>query len=146
MASIDQVNGVVKKFADDSNNKLSQVKSSYQVLAERVQKENDIINKTYKNFKNINSANGQQSIYVKQSSQSLALIGTIVFWTYMVLAVILCFIIYQKPFSIVTKISLMVLVVIFPFYIYPLEQLTYMISTYLSNVVASIVYINNYEI
>jgi multisubunit Na+/H+ antiporter MnhG subunit len=122
-----------------------QLLNNYQQLFDTVKKENDTINSTYSNNWTLNTAAGQQSKYLYQSSSILSTINTYGFWIYMILAVILCVIIWRNPFNIYFRIIIIVSILTYPFYIYPLEELSYKISVYIWDVLLSNTYDNGYN-
>lgn len=122
-----------------------QILNNYQQLLDTVTKENNIIKSTYIDGITVNSADGQQSKYVYQSSNILKTINYYGVWIYLVLAVILCVVIYfRQSFSIFLKIPLFFLILTYPYYIYPLEEWSYIISVYVWDVLLSVVYSNGY--
>lgn len=123
----------------------TQILNNYKQLLDTVSKENDILNSNYSKNWTLNSADGQQSKYITQSSNILASIYSYGFWIFMVLAIILCVIIWTKPDSIYYKIGLSAVVLTYPFYIYPLEGFLYMLSLYIWNLLLSNVYDNGYN-
>jgi hypothetical protein len=122
----------------------SQIQNNYQQLIEAVTKENNIIDSTYSQGWKLNSADGQQSRYIYQSSTILENIYNYGFWIYIAVAIILCIIIVRKEMSYYMKAVLCVVILLYPFYIYPLEKFLYMISIYIGNVLLSNTYDNGY--
>ena len=122
----------------------TQILNNYQQLMDTVSKENSIMNSTFKNKWTFNSAAGQQSKYIYQSSTILTKLYTYGFWIYLVLAVILCVIIWMKPDTIFMKVFLVAAILLYPFYIYPLEELSYIVSTYIWALLLSTTYDNGY--
>jgi hypothetical protein len=122
----------------------TQILNNYQQLMDTVSKENSIMNSTFKNKWTFNSAAGQQSKYIYQSSTILTKLYTYGFWIYLVLAVILCVIIWMKPDTIYMKVFLVAAILLYPFYIYPLEELSYIVSTYIWALLLSTTYDNGY--
>ena len=122
-----------------------QVLRNYTLLYDKVKTENDRIKNTYDVMKNANSASGQKSKYVNQSTQILQKIYNVLFWIYLVLAVGLSVVIYMySKQGLYMKVFLILLVLLFPFYIYPLEIFVFEILRYLYSLVLSVVYVNNY--
>lgn len=121
-----------------------QIQNNYQQLIDTVTKENNMIDSTYSNGWILNSASGQQSRYVYQSSAILTGIYNYCFWIYLVIAIILCVVIIRKEFSIYAKIALCAGIILYPYYIYPLEEFCYMISVYIWSVLLSTTYDNGY--
>lgn len=122
-----------------------QVLRNYTLLYDKVKTENDRIKNTYDVMKNANSASGQKSKYVNQSTQILQKIYDVLFWIYLVVAVGLSAVIYMySKQGIYMKVFLILLVLLFPFYIYPLEIFVFEILRYLYSLVLSVVYVNNY--
>jgi len=122
-----------------------QILNNYQQLHDAVKKENDSIYSTYYHDITFNSANSQQSKYVYQSSTILSTINKWGFWIYIVLAIILSIMIFRNEMDMLSKIGYILLVLLYPFYIYPLEELTYKVSVYIWNLLISVTYDNGYK-
>lgn len=122
-----------------------QILNNYTTLYDKVKAENDRIQKTYDKIKNEHSADSQKSKYVELSKIIIKNIYTYSLIIYMILALVLCVLIYYKPFSLTTKILLFVIILGFPFYIFFLENVIYKISIYLCNIALSTVYTNGYS-
>jgi hypothetical protein len=141
---LQSVLGEIQGSQHDSGYQI-QLLNNYQKLLDTVTKENNIIKSTYVNGVTVNSADGQQSKYVYQSSNILNTINFYGVWIYLVLAVILCAVIFiRQPFSIYLKIPLFIIILTYPYYIYPLEEWSYIISVYVWDVLLSVVYSNGY--
>jgi hypothetical protein len=142
--SSDMVNNALKQLAADRDTNLggyqTQVLNTYQTLLDKVTTENKMIEKSYPGL----SVAGQKSIYINQSTETLTGINTILYWLYIVVAVILSVMIIRKSFSIGYKIALVIVIIGFPFYIYWIEELTYKLSMYIYSVLLSIVYNNGF--
>jgi hypothetical protein len=121
-----------------------QLLNSFQHLSDTVKKQNDMIYSTYYNKIIFNSADGQKGKYINQSSDILKNIFTYGFWVYMFFAIILCAVVFRKEMHIIFKILLIIAIITYPFYIYPLEELTYVISTYIWNLLISVAYNTGY--
>jgi len=121
-----------------------QILNNYQQLIDTVKKENKTIKATYIDGIAVNSADSQQSRYVIQSSSILSNISKYGFWIYLILGLILSGIIITKPLSIYIRIVLVALVMLYPFYIYPLEELLYAMSRYIWSVITSVAYNTGY--
>ena len=135
--------GQIENNQHDSGYQI-QILNNYQQLIDTVNKENSIIRSSFDKI-TFNSADGQQSKYIYQSSTILSKIYNYGFWIYLVLAVILCIVIWMKPDSIYMKVFLVVAILLYPFYIYPLEELSYVVSTYIWDILLSITYDNGYK-
>ena len=118
------------------------VLDAYQSLLDKVTMENEMIKKSYPGI----SVAGRKSIYLDQSSKIFITINKWLFWIYIVLAIILSIMIILKPFSIYFKISMIAVIVGFPFYIYPLETGLYELLIYIYSVLLSVTYNNGYKI
>jgi hypothetical protein len=123
----------------------TQILNNYQQLLDTVSKENNILDSTYNKKWTFNSLAGQQSKYMYQSSTILSKIYTYGFWIYLILAVILCVVVSIKPNSIFIKVILVLIIILYPFYIYPLEEFCYMISVYIWSLLLSNTYDNGYN-
>jgi hypothetical protein len=119
-----------------------QVLYTYQVLLDKVTTENELIEKSYPGI----SVAGRKSIYLDQSSTIFIMINKWLFWIYIAFAIILSIMIILKPFSIYFKISMIAVIIAFPFYIYPLETGLYQLLIYIYSVLLSVVYNNGYKI
>jgi len=134
-----------RKLGTDMLSFQKQVLINYTLLYDKVKAENDRITKTYDVMQNANSASGQKSKYVNQSTQILQKIYYVLFWIYLVVAVGLSVVIYMySKQGLYMKVFLILLVLLFPFYIYPLEIFVFEILRYLYSLVLSVVYVNNY--
>jgi hypothetical protein len=122
-----------------------QILNNYQQLHDAVEKENNTIYSTYYHDLTFNSANSRQSKYVYQSTGILNTINTWGFWIYIALAIVLSVLIVRKEMGIYSKIGLVLAVVLYPFYIYPLEEITYIFSVYIWNLLTSVTYDNGYK-
>ncbi len=122
----------------------SQIQNNYQKLIETVTKENNVIDSTYSQGWKLNSADGQQSRYIYQSSSILENVYNYGFWIYIAVAILLCIIIIRKEMSYYMKAVLCVVILLYPYYIYPLEKFLYSISIYIVNVLLSNTYDNGY--
>jgi len=141
-----QVYSVLGQIQDNRNDGgyQIQIRNNYQQLIDTVKKENATLNSTYSNGWALNSAAGQQSKYIYQSSSILAKIYNYGFWIYMLVALILCIIIGVKPYNIYFKALLILAILLYPFYIYPLEEFCYIISVYIWDLLLSTTYDNGY--
>ena len=122
----------------------TQILNNYQQLIETVIKENNIIDSTYSQGWKLNSADGQQSRYIYQSSSILENIYNYGFWIYIAVAILLCIVIIRKEMTYYMKAALCIVILLYPFYIYPLEKFVYIISVYILNVLLSNTYDNGY--
>jgi len=122
-----------------------QILNNFQQLHDAVEKENNTIYSTYYQDFTFNSANSRQSKYVYQSTGILNTVNTWGFWIYIALAIVLSALVVRKEMSIYAKIALVVAILAYPFYIYPLEELTYVLSVYIWNLVTSVTYDNGYK-
>jgi hypothetical protein len=124
----------------------NQVLTNYTMLLEKVTKENIQLANSFDYMKNESSADGQKSKYVNQSTQMLEKIYNVLFWIYLVVAVGLSVVIYMySKQGIYMKVFFILLVLLFPYYIYPLENFVFEIMRYLYSLVLSVVYVNNYS-
>ena len=140
-----QLTYATTKLGTDMLSFQQQVLKNYTLLYDKVKTENERIKNTYDVMKNANSASGQKSKYVNQSTQILQKIYNVLFWIYLVLAVGLSVVIYMySKQGLYMKVFLILLVLLFPFYIYPLEIFVFEILRYLYSLVLSVVYVNNY--
>jgi hypothetical protein len=122
-----------------------QVLSNYTMLLDKVKKENTQLANSFDYMKNQSSADGQKSKYVNQSTQILEKIYNVLFWIYLVVAVGLSVVIYMySKQGIYMKVFFILLVLLFPYYIYPLENFVFEIMRYLYSLMLSVVYVNNY--
>jgi short subunit fatty acids transporter len=123
-----------------------QVLTNYTMLLDKVKKENIQLANSFDYMKNQSSADGQKSKYVNQSTQILEKIYNVLFWIYLVVAVGLSVVIYMySKQGIYMKVFFILLVLLFPYYIYPLENFVFEIMRYLYSLVLSVVYVNNYS-
>jgi hypothetical protein len=123
-----------------------QVLTNYTMLLDKVKKENEQLANSFDYMKNQSSADGQKSKYVNQSTQILEKIYNVLFWIYLVVAVGLSVVIYMySKQGIYMKVFFILLVLLFPYYIYPLENFVFEIMRYLYSLVLSVVYVNNYS-
>ena len=123
-----------------------QVLSNYTMLLDKVKKENTQLANSFDYMKNQSSADGQKSKYVNQSTQILEKIYNVLFWIYLVVAVGLSVVIYMySKQGIYMKVFFILLVLLFPYYIYPLENFVFEIMRYLYSLMLSVVYVNNYS-
>lgn len=124
----------------------NQVLTNYTMLLDKVKKENIQLANSFDYMKNESSADGQKSKYVNQSTQILEKIYNVLFWIYLVVAVGLSVVIYMySKQGIYMKVFFILLVLLFPYYIYPLENFVFEIMRYLYSLVLSVVYVNNYS-
>ena len=121
-----------------------QLLNNYQQLSDAVQKQNNMIYSTYYDKITFNSADSQQSKYVFQSSLILKNLYTYGFWIYITLAILLCVLIWRNEMNVWYKVILVVAILLYPFYIYPLEELSYRISSYIWALLLSVSYDNGY--
>ena len=121
-----------------------QLLNNFQQLSDAVKKQNDIIYSTYYDKIIFNSADGQKSKYIHQSSIILKNIFDYGFWIYIFFAIILCVVVYRQELQMVYKVLLIIAILTYPFYIYPLEELSYVISTYIWNLLISVAYNTGY--
>ena len=124
----------------------NQVLTNYRMLLDKVTKENKQLANSFDYMKNQSSADGQKSKYVNQSTQILEKIYNVLFWIYLVVAFGLSVVIYMySKQGIYMKVFFILLVLLFPYYIYPLENFVFEIMRYLYSLVLSVVYVNNYS-
>ena len=140
------VNNALKQLGLNRDTSIEQyqegVLDAYQSLLDKVTMENEMIKKSYPGI----SVAGRKSIYLDQSSKIFITINKWLFWIYIGLAIILSIMIILKPFSIYFKISMIAVIVGFPFYIYPLETGLYELLIYIYSVLLSVTYNNGYKI
>jgi len=146
----DQVNTVIKRISENRESSMiqyqNQVLTNYTMLLDKVKKENIQLANSFDYMKNESSADGQKSKYVNQSTQMLEEIYNVLFWIYLVVAVGLSVVIYMySKQGIYMKVFFILLVLLFPYYIYPLENFVFEIMRYLYSLVLSVVYVNNYS-
>jgi len=146
----DQVNTVIKRISENRESSMiqyqNQVLTNYTMLLDKVKKENIQLANSFDYMKNESSADGQKSKYVNQSTQMLEKIYNVLFWIYLVVAVGLSVVIYMySKQGIYMKVFFILLVLLFPYYIYPLENFVFEIMRYLYSLVLSVVYVNNYS-
>jgi hypothetical protein len=122
----------------------TQILKNYQQLVDSLKKENSAVYSTYYDSITRNSADSQQSKYVFQSSSILNNLYNYGFWIYLLLAVILCVVILRKSFNMYYKFILVAAILTYPFYIYPLEELSYRVSVYIWNLIISVAYNSGY--
>jgi hypothetical protein len=145
----DDLDGVINRIGSDRENSIiqfqQQVYNNYSLLYDKVKTENTQITNTFDGIQNVNSANGQKSKYITQSTQILQRIYGVLFWIYLVLAIGLSVVIYMfSKQGLYMKIFWILVILLFPFYIYPLEIYVFEIFRYLYSLVLSVVYVNNY--
>jgi hypothetical protein len=147
--SFNNVNDALGLLTENTDQKIKtfqmQTLNNYTTLYNKAKAENDRLENTYKKIQNEHSVDAQKAKYVGLSEQILKNIYTYSFWIYMLLAFVLCVLIYNKPLSPMMKTFLFIVILGFPFYIYPLENLTYIICIYLYNIMVSTVYNNGYS-
>lgn len=122
-----------------------QILNNYQQLHDAVEKENNTIYSTYYHDLTFNSANSRQSKYVYESTTILNTINKWGFWIYIALAIVLSVLIIRTEMGIYSKIALILAIITYPFYIYPLEEITYKLSVYIWNLLISVTYDNGYK-
>jgi hypothetical protein len=145
----DDLDSVINRIGSDRENSIinfqQQVYNNYSLLYDKVKTENTQISNTSDGIQNANSANGQKSKYVYQSTQILQRIYGVLFWIYLVLAIGLSVVIYMfSKQGLYMKIFWILVILLFPFYIYPLETYVFEILRYLYSLTLSVVYVNNY--
>jgi hypothetical protein len=142
----DMVKNAIKQLGANKDTNIEQyqeqVLDTYQVLLDKVTTENELIEKSYPGI----SVSGRKSIYLDQSSTIFKMINKWLFWIYIAFAIILSIMIILKPFSIYFKISMIAVIIAFPFYIYPLETGLYELLIYIYSVLLSVIYNNGYKI
>jgi hypothetical protein len=147
--SYNNVNDALGLLTNNTDSKIRtfqlQTLHNYTTLYNKVKAENDRLENTYNKINNEHSADAQKSKYIGLSEQILKTIYTYSFWVYILLAIVLCVLIYYKPFSLVIKTVFIIIIIGFPFYIYFIENLTYSICIYLYNIMVSTVYNNGYS-
>ena len=147
--SFDNVKNALGQLTQNTDQKIKtfqiQTLNNYTTLYNKAKSENDRLEKTYNKIKNEHSADAQKSKYVGLSQQILTNVYSYSFVIYILLSLVLFVQIYYKPFSPIMKAVLFIVIFGFPFYIYPLENLTYIICIYLYNIMVSTVYNNGYS-
>jgi hypothetical protein len=120
--------------------------NTYTALKQKVTDENNRLKNTYDKYNGEHSADAQKSKYVGLSEQILKNIYFYSFWIYIVLSLVLFVFVYNnQSFSMIIKVLLFVTIFGFPFYIYFLENFTYIICMYLYNIMVSTIYHNGYS-
>jgi hypothetical protein len=122
-----------------------QILNNYQQLHDAVEKENNTIYSTFYHDLTFNSANSRHSKYVYQSTTILNTVNTWSFWIYIALAIVLSVLIIRSEMGIYSKIGYVIATIGYPFYIYPLEEITYSLSMYIWNLLISVTYDNGYK-
>jgi short subunit fatty acids transporter len=146
----DEVKDVINVISGNRESSMiqyqKQVLTNYTMLLDKVKKENTQLANSFDYMKNQSSADGQKSKYVNQSTQILEKIYNVLFWIYLVVAVGLSVVIYMySKQGIYMKVFFILLVLLFPYYIYPLENFVFEIMRYLYSLMLSVVYVNNYS-
>jgi len=141
-----QVNSLLSQVQNNQSDGgyQAQILNNYEHLTNTVIKENSAIYSTYYATITENSADAQQSKYVHQSSSILGKLNKYGLWVYFILAIILCILIIRKPFNLYYKIFLVALILTYPYYIYPLEEFSYIASVYFWDVLLSVTYNTGY--
>jgi hypothetical protein len=147
--SFNNVNDALGLLTQNTDAKIktyqTQTLNNYTTLFNKVKAENDRLENTYNKIKNEHSADAQKSKYVGLSQKILTNVYMYSFSIYILLSIVLCVLIYNKPLSPMMKTFLIIAILGFPFYIYPLENASYIISIYLYNIIVSTVYNNGYS-
>ena len=147
--SFDNVKNALSQLTINTDQKIktyqTQTLNNYSTLHNKVKSENERIEKTFNKIKNEHSADAQKSKYVTLSEEILKGIYTYSFWIYIILSIVLFILLFNRPLSILTKTMLFIVIFGFPFYIYYLENITYIICIYLYNIMVSTVYNNGYS-
>jgi len=120
-------------------------KNAYDSLQTYFKNENVKLEKATIEDKNAHSADAQQVKYVNQSSKILSDAYKYVFYIYMALAVISCVVIFFKSgLSWMYQILLDLVILLFPFYIYPFQNIVYIGFIYTYDLVLSNIYSNGF--
>jgi ABC-type multidrug transport system fused ATPase/permease subunit len=147
--TFDNVKNALSQLTINTDEKIktyqTQTLNNYTTLHNKIKSENERIEKTFNKIKNEHSADAQKAKYVTLSEQILKSIYTYSFWIYIILSIILFILLFYRPLSTFTKAMLFIVIFGFPFYIYYLENITYIICIYLYNIMVSTVYNNGYS-
>lgn len=146
---LDQVAGITTQTttpaATPTPTQMNLKKNAYDYLGAHFTNENKKLVNTNDQDKNERSADGQQVKYVNQSSKILADAYKYVFYGYMALALISCVVIFLKSgMSLLKQIFLDLAILLFPFYIYPLQNMIYIAFIYLYKLITSNIYSNGF--
>ena len=145
----EDIRNVIDRIESNRDTSISefqtQVLNNYTLLYDRVKTENNNVYGTYDVIKNKSSANSQQSKYTNQSAYIIQKIYGVLFWIYLVVAVVLGVLVYlyMKDYTMYYKIFIILLILLFPFYIYILEYYVFSLATYIYSLALSVVYVNN---
>ena len=128
---------------------LAQLISTYTDLVNKVQTQNNELDKEIQNFSQMHSTDYTKSLYENQSTEYLNNIYIYLFYIYAFLTLIVIFImIFKKKIMEINYAILAILLILFPFFIYPVEKFIYSFLVYIYKIftgqVFTNVYINDY--
>jgi hypothetical protein len=127
------------------NTALAQLISTYTDLVNKVQTQNNNIDQETQKFSQDHSTDYKKSFYENQSIEYLQNIYIYLFYIYLFFVLIIIFIlIFNGKIYNFNMLALVVGLIIFPFYIYPLEQLLYLFFMYIYNFLTEQVFPNVY--
>ena len=98
-------------------------------------------NQFIQNLKDNYSTNDTKTIYLNEQNDSLITINSWLFWIFFVVAIIFsifCFL--DKSWSITKKIIIILVVILYPFYIYYVEKYLLIAGTYVKDMFMGNVY------
>ena len=125
----------------------AQLISSYGDLVKKVMDQNDKIDEQITEYEQIHSTDYQKSVYESGSIQYLHTIYIYMFWIYyIVIGLVILYGLYKGAFSFAPPFNLVIVLfmVVFPFVIYSIEQLFYLLGKYIWDFFTENVYSNVY--
>jgi len=127
------------------NTAITQLITTYTDLVYKVKTQNDNIDEEIQKFTQDHSTDYKKTFYENQSIDYLQNVYVYLFYVYLFFVLIVIFIlVFNGEIYKMNMLALVLLLILFPFYIYPIEQLLYLFFMYIYNFFTEKVFPNVY--
>jgi hypothetical protein len=114
--------------------------SDYIMMYNTVLAENKAIDKTVQQMKEANSTDDSKFIYENEELYKLIFINNVLFYVYYLLVIVGVFIFLRKNMNLYIKITSLILIILYPFLIYPIENIIYICVSFVYSFLTGNVY------
>ena len=115
---------------------------AYAELSSAVNQQNAILERAIQDYKGNHATEYRNAMYETESTDGVNTSYMIAFWVYYILAVVLTLVLflYNLPSSMSIRVLIVIILAIFPFIVYSLEKMIYLLLKYIYSLVTSTVY------
>ena len=99
--------------------------TEYKYKYNAVLRENTSIDKTLKQMNEMASTDNSKYIHENKELQKITFIHNVLFVAYYLTFIVFCFFLFKQPMQIFIKIIVVIVVILYPYFIFPLEYWTF---------------------